>query len=92
MSPLFGWCQAAVDGGEVVLEEDLERDFTYAVDTARVVALACQVRTLAHRVYNAGRGSNVSFSNVLKTLSRLRPKLREERILGFPLNTISSAA
>ncbi len=76
MSPLFGWCQAAVDGGEVVLEEDLERDFTFVVDTARVVVLACQVRTLAHRVYNASSGCNVRFSEVLETLSRLRPKLR----------------
>ena len=76
MSPLFGWCQTAVAGGEVVLEEDLERDFTYVVDTARVVMLACQVRTLANRIYNASSGCNVSFSKVLETLSRLRPKLR----------------
>ena len=76
MSPLFGWCQTAVNGGEVVLEEDLERDFTYAVDTARVVVLACQARTLAHRIYNASSGCNVRFSEVLKMLSRLRPKLR----------------
>lgn len=76
MSPLFGWCQAAVDGGEVVLEEDLERDFTFVVDTARVVVLTCQVRTLAHRVYNASSGCNVRFSEVLEMLSRLRPKLR----------------
>ncbi|MFQ5850354.1 MAG: NAD-dependent epimerase/dehydratase family protein [Candidatus Binatia bacterium] len=79
MSPMFDWCRAAAAGEEIVLAEDLERDFTYAVDTARVVRLACQAPVLPHRVYNVSSGRNVRFSEVLETLSRLRPQLRVRR-------------
>lgn len=79
MSPIFDWCRAAQAGEEIVLSEDLERDFTYAVDTARGVMLACRAQALAHRIYNIASGRNVRFSVVLETLSRLRPQLRVQR-------------
>ncbi len=76
MSPIYGWCRAAMEGQEITLAEDLERDFTYAVDTARGVALACQASKLQYPLYNISSGRNFRFSEVLNLLQRLRPNLR----------------
>ncbi len=76
MSLIYDWCRTAMKGQEITLAEDLERDFTYAVDTARGVALACGVSRLPYLLYNISSGRNFRFSEVLGVLKRLRPKLR----------------
>lgn len=79
MSPIYGWARAAIAGKEVTLEGDLQRDFTYVVDMARGVVLAWQSRCLPHRVYNISSGCNISFSDALEALKRLRPGFRVRR-------------
>lgn len=76
MSPLFHWCRAALNGDEVELADDLERDLTYVSDTARCVVLAFRSPKLNHRVYNASCGENLRFSDILAVLTRVRPGFR----------------
>ncbi|MBI4527163.1 MAG: NAD(P)-dependent oxidoreductase [Deltaproteobacteria bacterium] len=76
MSPIFGWCRAAAAGQEVTLSGDLQRDFTYAADTGKGIVLACEAPRLPRRIYNISSGRNISFSEALKILCSLQPKLR----------------
>ena len=76
MSPVFHWCRAALNGDEVELADDLERDLTYVSDTARCVVLAFQSSKLRHGVYNASCGENLRFSDILAALARVRPGFR----------------
>ena len=76
MSPVFHWCRAALNGDEVELADDLERDLTYVSDTARCVVLAFQSPKLRHGVYNASCGQNLRFSDILAALARVRPGFR----------------
>lgn len=73
MSPVYEWCRAALKGDVVQLADDLERDLTYVADTAKCVVLACEASALPHPVYNVSSGRNVAFSQVLETLTRIRP-------------------
>lgn len=73
MSPIYGWCRAALAGTVVHLDADLERDFTWVGDTADAVVRAVHATRLPERVYNVGGGRNVRFSEVLATLAALRP-------------------
>ncbi len=73
MSPVFDWCRAALNGEEVELSEDLERDLTYVADAARCVVLALRKPRLKYPVYNASCGENLRFSDILATLARIRP-------------------
>ena len=79
MSPVYGWCRAAATGGEIALREDWQRDFTYAVDTARGIALACRASKLPHRIYNISSGRNIYFSEVLRVLCKLKPQCKIRR-------------
>ena len=76
MSPVFHWCRAALNGDEVELTDDLERDLTYVSDAARCVVLAFHGPTPHHRVYNASCGENLRFSDILAALARVRPGFR----------------
>ncbi len=76
MSPVFHWCRAALNGDEVELADDLERDLTYVSDTARCVVLALRAPSLRYRVYNASCGENLRFSDILAALARVRPGFR----------------
>ena len=76
MSPVFHWCRAALNGDEVELADDLERDLTYVSDTARCVVLAFQSPKLRHDVYNASCGESLRFSDILAVLARVRPGFR----------------
>lgn len=73
MSPIYGWCRAALAGTPVCLDADLERDFTWVGDTADAIVRALDAERLAARVYNVGAGRNVRFSEVLAALTTLRP-------------------
>jgi nucleoside-diphosphate-sugar epimerase len=73
MSPIFGWCRAALAGQAVALDADLERDFTFVGDTADAVVRAVRARALPERVYNVAGGVNVRFSEVLAILAGLCP-------------------
>lgn len=75
MSPLYEWCRAALAGGSVSLEADLERDFTYIADTVEGLRLVCRAPQLPHTVYNIACGQNLRFSEILATLQRIRPAL-----------------
>lgn len=79
MSPVFDWCRAALDGEEVELADDLERDLTYVADAARCVVLALRKQHLKYPVYNASCGENLRFSDILATLARVRPGFRFRR-------------
>lgn len=76
MSPVFHWCRAALEGREVELADDLERDLTHVSDAARCVVLAFRSPELRHRVYNASCGENLRFSDILAALVRVRPGFR----------------
>lgn len=80
MSPIYGWCRAAKAGEEVTLTDDLQRDFTYAVDMARGIVLTCRVPVLRHRVYNISSGCNVFFSEILGVLAKIRPQFKVRRV------------
>lgn len=76
MSPVFHWCRAALNGDEVELTDNLVRDLTYVSDTARCVVLASRKATPGYRVYNASYGENLRFSDILQSLTRIRPGFR----------------
>ena len=87
MSPIYDWCRAAMKGQEITLAEDLERDFTYAADTARGVTLACSASKLPYLLYKISCGKNFRFSEVLKLLQRLLPKLRIQYQIPNKMNS-----
>lgn len=72
MSPVYEWCRAALKREAIRVRDDLERDLTYVVDTARCIVLACKNEALAHRIYNVSSGTNIRFSAALETLVHLR--------------------
>ena len=85
MSPVFDWCRAALNGDEVELADDLERDLTYVADAARCVVLALRKEHLKHPLYNASCGENLRFSDILEALARVRPGFRFRRKEGGAL-------
>lgn len=92
MSPVFDWCRAALDGEEVELADDLERDVTYVADAARCVVLALRKQHLKYPVYNASCGENLRFSDILATLARVRPGFRFHRKEGGALSPFFRAS
>ena len=92
MSPVFDWCRAALDGDEVELADDLERDLTYVADAARCVVLALRKQHLKYPVYNASCGENLRFSDILATLARIRPGFRFHRKEGRSLSPFFRAS
>lgn len=92
MSPVFDWCRAALDGDEVELADDLERDLTYVADAARCVVLALRKQHLKYPVYNASYGENLRFSDVLAALARVRPGFRFRRKDGGSLSPFFRAS
>ncbi len=68
-------CRAAARGEAVKLESggDYPRDWTYAADTARGVALAYRAETLPHRVYNVASGRSHTIGEVAETIRRIEP-------------------
>ena len=92
MSPVFDWCRAALDGDEVELADDLERDLTYVADAARCVVLALRKQHLKYPVYNASCGENLRFSDILATLARVRPGFRFHRKEGGSLSPFFRAS
>lgn len=92
MSPVFDWCRAALDGEEVELADDLERDLTYVADAARCVVLALRKQHLKYPVYNASCGENLRFSDILATLARVRPGFRFRRKEGGALSPFFRAS
>jgi len=92
MSPVFDWCRAALDGEEVELADDLERDLTYVADAARCVVLALRKQHLSYPVYNASCGENIRFSDVLAALARVRPGFRFHRKEGGSLSPFFRAS
>jgi len=92
MSPVFDWCRAALNGDEVELADDLERDLTYVADAARCVVLALRKQHLKYPVYNASCGENLRFSDILATLARVRPGFRFRRKEGESLSPFFRAS
>ena len=82
MSPIYGWCRAALAGEPVCLDADLERDFTWVGDTADAIVRALHADRLSARVYNVGAGRNVRFSEVLAALAALRPGFKVTQTAG----------
>ncbi len=92
MSPVFDWCRAALNGDEVELADDLERDLTYVADAARCVVLALRKEHLRHPLYNASCGENLRFSDILEALARVRPGFRFRRKEGGALSPFFRAS
>lgn len=92
MSPVFDWCRAALNGDEVELADDLERDLTYVADTARCVVLALRKQHLKYSVYNVSCGENLRFSAILSALARVHPGFRFHRKEGGSLSPFFRAS
>lgn len=92
MSPVYEWCRAALNGDEVELTDDLQRDLTYVADTARCVVLALRKQHLKYPVYNASCGENLRFSDILAALARVWPGFRFRRKEGGSLSPFFRAS
>lgn len=72
------WCEAALDGRPVAMESggDQVRDFTYAPDTGRAVAIVALARRLRHDLYNVSTGRPTTLGDVVAAVRGAEPGAR----------------